>query len=149
MAEQDNISTTGMEEDIASPEEPITEPGQEFPEESAQTYIQPEEIEKWRAKYPFSKFGFFMHVNDPYLYRSYTTKELKAMTAERKKREEALKRQLTDDEFLVLMLGEFVLIPSNIQDRVADETMPAGIPHLLYDLINHLSGFSDVEPVIL
>ena len=130
-------------------QEPVVEVGNEFPEYESDDVLDPKDVEQWKAQYPNSKFGFFMHVNDSYVYRSYTTKELKELTVERKKQEEVLKRELTDDEFLVLMLDKFVVKPTGIGQMLKEESLSAGIPHLLYDLINHLSGFAKVEPVIL
>lgn len=129
--------------------EPISKAYTEYETDDIDSYITQEEIDRLKEKYPHSKFGFFMHVNDPYLYRSYTTRELKELNEERKQIETRTGKTITDEEFLIIMLKKFVIRPNNIEKRLKEESLPAGIPTLLYDLVNHISGFSEVDPVIL
>ena len=75
--------------------------------------------------------------------------DIDSMNAKRKEIEDSSKKTMTDDEYLCLFLNEFVCVPENLGDRHAKKELSAGIPHLLYDLINHLSGFAEVDPVLL
>ena len=128
--------------------EGVTPAGQEFPQKQNPELTR-EEVDKWKAKYPDSKFGFFYHVEDLYLYRSYTTADLEALSNKRKEIETSSGNTMTDDEYLALFLDSFICKPEGLGEKHKQKKLSAGIPHLLYDLVNHLSGFAEVEPVIL
>lgn len=139
------------EQEVKQAMGPVAKQGNEFPSnpELSEKVIDPKELDELRKQHPYCKFGFFIHVDEPYLYRSFTTGDMKEFTAQNKAKEKELERQLTDDEFLVAFLERYVIKPEGFIDRLKEDNVVAGIPHLLYDLINHLSGFADVEPIIL
>ena len=135
--------------------EGLARPGEELVGGEGQRPIDPkeivsqEEIAQLKQQHPRSKFAFFYHVDDLYLYRSYTTGDLEVLSNKRKVAETEKGTAITDDEYLVMFLNEFVRKPAKCGDKHAAKELSAGIPHLLYDLINHLSGFAEVAGKIV
>ena len=144
---EEQEKTTTVEEVSAE----LTEAGNEFPDNEAlsQSMVSQADIDEWKAQNPHCKFAFFIHVDDPYVYRSFTMRDVKELEAARSAKEQQTGKKVTDDEYLEMFCERYVLKPAGMGEKIHNCEVAAGIPHLLYDLINHLSGFADVEPVIL
>jgi len=150
MENQENVDAVEVVKEMG-----VQRAGDEFPEVTSPTeankpeQLSDEQVQLLKKEYPNSKLAFFVHVDDVYLYRSYTIADLDALNANKKQVEDTTKKPMTDDEYLSLFLNYFVCVPEKCGDRNTNKTIAAGLPHLLYDLINHLSGFASVDPVVL
>ena len=106
-------------------------------------------IEEIKAKFPNCNISGYPFPGMYIIYRSYTMSEQEELIRAREVKETELNRPLTESEIESMVLERFVVYPSNFQERLAEKSIPAGLPQMLVSYIMVMSGFVELKPDLL